>query len=167
MFYQPLSLNTAVLSTPQTAVDKGHAPSMKELSTLYLKGQGVPQNTERGVQLMLTASKADYPPAQFNMAVMFLHGVHTDPNPYFAFHWFLRAAGHSLPVAEYNVARCYAQGIGTEQVRARDSAGAILIMIICGWPSALPGLAVAALGANHMPEKDSQACLPTLHPPRM
>lgn len=95
-----------------TSVFHSASRSPYEAGNRYLTGQGVPQDSQKAVQLFTQAANDGDPYAQNELAYLYTVGQGTEQNYEKAFYWYQKAADHGLPSAQYNLGLMYRNGIG-------------------------------------------------------
>ncbi len=83
-----------------------------ELGLLYLRGQGVPENSKRAAELFKQSADQGYPAAQYNLALMHLDGRDAAPSLAEAARLMKAAADAGLAEAQYDYGTMLIQGAG-------------------------------------------------------
>jgi len=91
---------------------KGLVLSQYFLGTMYLEGQGVPQNNEKAFKWMKEAANNGLAVAQNHLGWMYGKGKGVILNDRLAVYWFQRAAAQGDKEAKANLARRYMEGKG-------------------------------------------------------
>lgn len=99
----------------ERAARRNHELAAFNLATMYMEGDGVPQDYEAAAQWMERSAKAGYVPAQFQMGKMYFHGRGVPQDPAMEAHWYRKAAENGHPAAQHNLAVLYHKGEGVEQ----------------------------------------------------
>jgi len=94
---------------------KGDAQAQVKLGTMYLNGQGVPQDYRQAVYWFSKAAEQGYPVAQNNLGVMYAKGQGVSQDYQQAGYWYRKAAEQGNPLAQYNLGRMYYNGQGVPQ----------------------------------------------------
>jgi TPR repeat protein len=74
----------------------GNVDAKNLLGTFYLKGNGVPKNIDRGLELIIAAAKEGHPAAFHNLGLVYQLGLGVPRNEIYAYLWFAVASqsGH-------------------------------------------------------------------------
>jgi len=96
----------------QRSARKGLVLSQYLLGSMYLEGQGVPQNNQKAFKWMKEAATNGLPIAQNDLGWMYGKGKGVILNDRLAVYWFQRAAAQGDKEAKKNLARRYMEGKG-------------------------------------------------------
>lgn len=91
--------------------------AQNELGERFSRGEGVPPNEEKAVELFQAAASQNHPRAQFNYAYMLSVGRGIPEDDSLAFEWFRKAALQGDGLAQFTMGILYAEGIGVSQDR--------------------------------------------------
>lgn len=86
-----------------------------ELASLYMNGEGVPQDAIQAVSLMTAAAEAGHPLAQTTLGTWYANGKGVDANPETALEWYGKAAVQGDTTAQVLLGLAYAAGDGVDQ----------------------------------------------------
>lgn len=81
-------ISMAALYYKKSIIADGFADALLDLGLAYLKGEGVPQNTEHGFSLMIRSAKQGNAAAQYNMGYLYRNGLGTEKNMQEALRWY-------------------------------------------------------------------------------
>jgi len=98
-----------------TLADQDNTYAERLLGTLYIKGQGVPQDYGLGMRWMRIAADKGLADAQNEMGILYQRGLGAERNEAQAVKWFRLAADQGLVLAQNNLADAYALGLGAPQ----------------------------------------------------
>lgn len=94
---------------------RGHLKSQYDLATMYLTGEGMPQDDKEAAKWYNKAAESGYAPAQCNLGNMCSVGRGVPRDYKKAAEWHMKAARQGNPVAQCNLAKAYAMGRGVPQ----------------------------------------------------
>jgi TPR repeat protein len=100
---------------------KGYAPAQNNLGNCYERGDGVPKDQERAVDLYRLAADKGLPQAQFNLGNCYKNGIGISVDGKEAARWYKLAADQGSAPAQNNLGNCYDDGIGV----AKDEVEAV------------------------------------------
>ena len=92
--------------------EQGDAEAEFHLSTMYLRGQGVPQSYTEAFRWCRRAADQNYARAQDGMGYLYYHGYGLDGDFTEALRWLHLAADQKLPQAENEIGIAYEVGNG-------------------------------------------------------
>lgn len=75
------------------------------LANLFLRGEGVEKDIERGIILLRYASDNGYAPAQYQLGLYLLEGTYIETDKAKAVHYLTLASDQSLPTAQYELGK--------------------------------------------------------------
>jgi localization factor PodJL len=110
------------LARTMALADSGDPISQTALAFAYLRGQGVPENTEAALRWGIAAGKQGDPTAQYLLGTLYRDGNGVAKDARQAFHWFEASALRGNIRAMHDVAIAYAEGDGTPQNGPRAAA---------------------------------------------
>ncbi|WP_040474896.1 tetratricopeptide repeat protein, partial [Marinobacter gelidimuriae] len=90
--------------------NQGDAESQASLGTMYLLGQGVPEDLTKSAQWTRRAAEQDYAPAQFYLGIMYGNGHGVSQDYAEAAQWYRRAAEQGYARAQYSLGIMYGNG---------------------------------------------------------
>lgn len=82
------------------------------LATMYLKGEGVPQNNQKAALYMGKAAAQQYPPALSDLGEFYFHGVGVQQSFEKALEFYVEAAKKGKPIALQRLSQMYFEGLG-------------------------------------------------------
>jgi uncharacterized protein len=94
---------------------KGDRMAAAILGTIYLAGQGTPQDLADAKKWLTSAAEAGEPSAQYNLAEMYLAGMGIPQDAKIAETWFEKSARQGNLSAAINVGLFYRAGVGVEK----------------------------------------------------
>lgn len=94
------------------AAQRRHELAAFNLASMYMDGEGVPQDFEEAARWMEVSAKAGYVPAQFQMGKLYFHGRGVPEDPAMEAYWYKKAAENGHPAAQHNLAVLYHKGEG-------------------------------------------------------
>jgi TPR repeat protein len=82
------------------AAEKGNIAAQYQLGLLYLNGEGVEKDLQKGKLLLVQAAESGNVNAQYNLAVMYLEGLEVEQDKEYAIFWLQKAAsqGHQIAI---------------------------------------------------------------------
>jgi hypothetical protein len=92
--------------------EQGDAEAEFHLSTMYLKGRGLPQSYAEAFRWCRKSAEQNYARAQDGMGYLYYHGYGVDGDFTEALRWFHLAADQHLPEAENEIGIAYDVGNG-------------------------------------------------------
>ncbi len=95
--------------------EQGDKDAQCQLGTIFVAGNGVPKNTELGIQWLQKAAEQGSIEALNNLACMYYMGNGVPKNSKLAFDWFHKAAKLGHAHSQHNIAQFYALGTGVSQ----------------------------------------------------
>lgn len=98
----------------EKAAQLGHHMSLCSLADLYMKGQGVEKNPQKGLALCLQSVEMGATPAEVKVGRYLFEGDKSIRDPAAAYTWFERAAVKS-PEAQYYLGLMHREGIAIEK----------------------------------------------------
>lgn len=104
----------------RTEAERGNASAQHNLSLLYDRGDGVPQNFEESLKWTRAAAEQGNHEAQLRLGMFNAEGRGVKRNPAEAAKWFQRSAEHGNAQAQYNMGAVYeyGRGVGRDLVQA-------------------------------------------------
>ncbi len=102
----------------RAAASRGLPAAQNRLAGMALRGLGMEQDTELGLDLLTKAAEAGYAPAQKNLAAAYENGSYVPPSEDMASLWYHRAALQGLAEAQYGLARLFLSGDGSDAEQA-------------------------------------------------
>lgn len=103
------------LTEIRTRAEEGNAVAQFMLGGAYLRGYGVPADTEEAVRWLRLAADQGYPPAQFSLGDVYAMGLVGPADNAEAMKWYRLAAEQGHPGAQFNLGVMYELGEGTPQ----------------------------------------------------
>jgi TPR repeat protein len=97
------------------AADPGEAEAQYQLGMMYMRGDGVAKNEEKGLQYYRVAAEQGHEEAQYSLGVRHAVGKGVEVDDYEAHRWFKRAANEGHGKAQHNLALTYLHGMGTKE----------------------------------------------------
>ncbi|EIM19042.1 MULTISPECIES: tetratricopeptide repeat protein [Pseudomonas] len=91
----------------QQAVEKNHWKAMHNLAELYLRGDGVPKDTNKAIDLYLDMVKLEVPLGYYDMSVMTQRGVGVVRSEKDAMMYLLKAGDIGSPLAQVRLGNIY------------------------------------------------------------
>ncbi len=100
----------------------GSADAQNRLALLYINGNGVPKDVEKGIKLLHAAAAQNHPVAELNLGILTSAGLGVAKDPAAAVQWFRKAAQQGDPGAQNQLGLAYEHGTGVPQnyADARD-----------------------------------------------
>ena len=92
--------------------EKGSAPAMLTLGTMYERGIGTPRNFVKALEWYSKAAAANLPEGHYNVGVCYEIGMGNAGDPVKAFEHFEKSAELELPQGLYKLASLYFTGAG-------------------------------------------------------
>jgi TPR repeat protein len=92
------------------SADEGSAEAQANLGSLYARGEGVPQDYKRAVELYQKAADKGYAPAQTALAILYTHGRGVAQDYKKAVELYQNAVAQGYPVAQVNLGWLYDEG---------------------------------------------------------
>ncbi|MGQ0675228.1 MAG: tetratricopeptide repeat protein [Rhodospirillales bacterium] len=105
----------AALRYWRSEAERGNAAAQHNLSLLYDRGDGVPQNFEEALKWTRAASEQGNHAAQLRLGMMFAEGRGVKRDPAEAAKWFLQSADQGNAQAQYNMGAVYEYGRGVRR----------------------------------------------------
>lgn len=99
------------------AAQRKHELAAFNLASIYMEGDGVPQDFGEAARWMEVSAKAGYAPAQFQMGKLYFYGRGVAEDPAMEAYWYRQAAENGHPAAQHNLAVLYHKGEGVERNR--------------------------------------------------
>lgn len=96
-------------------VEVGYSDAFYALGTLYYTGTGMPENFEKGAELIKKAADMGDPRAQDLLGVWCYDGELFNPDYPSALHWFEDAAQKNYAPAQVHLGKMYLEGKGVKQ----------------------------------------------------
>lgn len=97
----------------EKASAEGHLLARHQVALIYLKGaNGVPQNTDRAVELLLKGAEDGYAESQYLLGFYYINGNGVPQNDFEAFKWIEKAALQGDASAQKDIGICYSNGRG-------------------------------------------------------
>lgn len=96
-------------------------------SIAYITGDGVPQDSKKGAELLEVASDMGYMPATRDLGILYLNGDGVTPDAKKAYELISKAAAKMDPNAIYHLALMYENGTGVD----RNLYQALKLMAFC------------------------------------
>lgn len=93
----------------------------------YITGDGVPQDSKKGAEILEEAAKTGYIPAVRDLGILYLNGDGVTPDANKAYELISQAAAKMDPNAIYHLALMYENGTGVE----KDLYQALKLMAYC------------------------------------
>ena len=81
------------------AAEKGNMAAQYQLGLLYLNGEGVEKDLQKGKLLLEKAAESGKAEAQYNLAVMYIDGHGVEQNKEYAIFWLQKAASQGYEIA--------------------------------------------------------------------
>ncbi|WP_259679318.1 tetratricopeptide repeat protein [Pseudomonas chlororaphis] len=91
----------------QQAVDKDHWKAMHNLAELYLRGDGVPKDTNKAIDLYLKMTQLQVPLGYYDMSVMTQRGIGVVQSDRTAMQFLIKAAELGSPQAQTRIGYIY------------------------------------------------------------
>lgn len=104
------------------AAEQGHAEAQYVLGALYLNGQGVELDSEKGVSWIAKSAAQGYAEAQSDLGVFYEKGLVVEKNDAKAVSLYMKAAKQGLARAQSNLGERYLNGKGVTKNAARAAA---------------------------------------------
>lgn len=104
------------------AAEQGHAEAQYFLGCLYLNGQGVELDSEKGVSWIAKSAAQGYAEAQSDLGVFYEKGLVVEKNDAKAVSLYMKAAKQGLARAQSNLGDRYLNGKGVAKNAARAAA---------------------------------------------
>ena len=104
------------------AAEQGHAEAQYVLGALYLNGQGVELDSEKGVSWIAKSAAQGYAEAQSDLGVFYEKGLVVEKNDAKAVSLYMKAAKQGLARAQSNLGERYLSGKGVTKNAARAAA---------------------------------------------
>ena len=82
---------------------------------LYVVGEGVKQNSKKGVRFIRDAANSGLPDAQHRLGDMYANGEELEKDLLTAYVWMRKAATQGYPHAEFYLGHMHAEGFGTRK----------------------------------------------------
>ena len=95
--------------------ERGNAAAQHNLSLLYDRGDGVPQNFEESIKWTKAAAEQGNHAAQLRFGMAFADGRGVKRDPVEAAKWFQRSAEYGNAQAQYNMGAVYEYGRGAKR----------------------------------------------------
>ena len=92
-------LYKAIQLYKQAIIADGKRDALLDLGLCYLRGEGVPQNIERGLFLMERSARQGNMQAQYNMGFLYRTGTGVEANLMEALHWYRLSAAQGYEQA--------------------------------------------------------------------
>ena len=93
----------------------------------YILGDGVPQDSKKGAELLQIAADRNYLPAVRDLGILYLNGNGVPPDGNKAYELISRTAAQMDPNSVYHLALMYENGVGVK----RDLYQALKLMAFC------------------------------------
>ncbi len=103
------SVFAADLATLRQAAEQGDAAAQYELGVLYLRGEAVPQDLEKGVSFIQSAAEQGAPAAQRTLGLLYARGHGVSADLHDAVFWWKKAAVGGDPKAQYYLGFAYSR----------------------------------------------------------
>jgi cell division septation protein DedD len=107
-----LSLADNVVDALLAKAKAGDPAAQFDIATLYLNGDGVPENKKMAVNWFTKAAEQGDRDAQYNLGEMYVNGVGVNPDMKEAVSWYTRAAKQGDKTAQGRLANIYYAGEG-------------------------------------------------------
>ncbi len=105
----------AALRYWRTEAERGNASAQHNLSLLYDRGDGVPQNFEEALKWTKAAAEQGNHAAQLRLGMLHAEGRGVRRDPAEAAKWFQRSAEQNNAQAQYNMGTVYEYGRGVRR----------------------------------------------------
>lgn len=105
----------AALRYWRTEAERGNASAQHNLSLLYDRGDGVPQNFEEALKWTKAAAEQGNHAAQLRLGMMYADGRGVKRDPAEAAKWFQLSAERDNAQAQYNMGAVYEYGRGVRR----------------------------------------------------
>ena len=102
----------ADFESTQKQADQGDAAAQNLLGELYLKGQGVRQDSKAAAEWFRKSADQDHPPAEFNVGTLYEAGQGVPVDYARAVEWYQKSAEHGNAAAQYSLAVMYVHARG-------------------------------------------------------
>jgi TPR repeat protein len=106
---------TTALEEFKPLAEQGYTSAQYNLSLMYYKGEGVPQNYKKAVKWFRKAAEQGHTSAQYSLAWMFDRGKEVPQDYKEAVKWYTKAAEQGHAEAQYSLAWMYYDGEGVPQ----------------------------------------------------
>jgi len=149
----------AALRHWRSEAERGNAAAQHNLSLLYDRGDGVPQNFGEALKWTKAAAEQGNDAAQLRLGMIHAEGRGVKRDPAEAATWFRRAAEQGNPQAQYNMGAIYEQGrgAGRDLVQAHMWYNLAAANLGIGWDRADAFLSRDRVAALLTPDKLAEA----------
>ena len=101
------------------SVEQGNVHAEYALAMAYLKGESVPKDSLKAMELLKRASSREHHFAQYQLGKLLLQGEDVPKDVVAAVHWLTASAMHGNQYAQYALGKLYLLGKGVEKDKDR------------------------------------------------
>lgn len=101
------------------SVEQGNVHAEYALAMAYLKGESVPKDSLKAMELLKRASSREHQFAQYQLGKLLLQGEDVPKDIVAAVHWLTASAMHGNQYAQYALGKLYLLGKGVEKDKDR------------------------------------------------
>jgi TPR repeat protein/CHAT domain-containing protein len=109
---QKAGRNEEAVRLYEPLADIGYTSAAYNLGLMYIRGAGVTQSFEQGMELVRRAAQNGLSISQFQLGLWYLNGFHLAKDPSIAATWFQRAAEQGHAGAQNELGILYQTGVG-------------------------------------------------------